>query len=391
MRTRTPNGVRCGHARESGQAMVEFALILFPAPAPRRGDHPVRHRTQLLARHAAHRKPGCALGGCQQLALGLSARLADVPEPEHAPGDTPRPDACRPGCRQARRPASRSVTGRHEADRRSGASPIRSAFDLLPILGVGSLNFKAKATMRLEHTQVPLKGGLITGDVHAREAARKVFSSETWPGRRPLRVLLPVMFGLAPSSSTSGTGTSQAPSADPGRCRSARRGPQLPAPASSTRPLRDLAIANTAFRMLATPHTRSSSVNQQVETSGVVRVMLNSERYSAGGARQTSTTTGYGITMDRSATTAPALRAARQCRCPATDADVPKVSGAGIRPEIQARTPKADIHQVKGGVGLRPLAVPGDSSASCTRILRRLRAGRGTVSVHGPAGREECN
>ena len=30
MRTRTPNGVRFGHARESGQAMVEFALILFP-------------------------------------------------------------------------------------------------------------------------------------------------------------------------------------------------------------------------------------------------------------------------------------------------------------------------------------------------------------------------
>ena len=42
---------------------------------------------------------------------------------------------------------------------------IRSAFDLLPILGVGSLNLRAKATMRLEHTQDPLKGGLITGAV----------------------------------------------------------------------------------------------------------------------------------------------------------------------------------------------------------------------------------
>ena len=30
MRTRNPNGVRCGNDRESGQAMVEFALILFP-------------------------------------------------------------------------------------------------------------------------------------------------------------------------------------------------------------------------------------------------------------------------------------------------------------------------------------------------------------------------
>jgi hypothetical protein len=42
---------------------------------------------------------------------------------------------------------------------------IRSTFNLLPILGVGSLDLKAKATMRLEHTQDPIKGGLITGDV----------------------------------------------------------------------------------------------------------------------------------------------------------------------------------------------------------------------------------
>ena len=30
MRTCNPNGVRCGHDRESGQSTVEFALILFP-------------------------------------------------------------------------------------------------------------------------------------------------------------------------------------------------------------------------------------------------------------------------------------------------------------------------------------------------------------------------
>ena len=30
MRTCNPNGVRCGHGRESGQSTVEFALILFP-------------------------------------------------------------------------------------------------------------------------------------------------------------------------------------------------------------------------------------------------------------------------------------------------------------------------------------------------------------------------
>ena len=56
-------GARRRQDRESGQAMVEFALILLPAASARRRDHPVRHRAQLLARHAADREPGCALGG----------------------------------------------------------------------------------------------------------------------------------------------------------------------------------------------------------------------------------------------------------------------------------------------------------------------------------------
>ena len=43
---------------------------------------------------------------------------------------------------------------------------IRSTFNFLPILGVGSLGLKANATMRLEQSQDPTQGvGLITGDV----------------------------------------------------------------------------------------------------------------------------------------------------------------------------------------------------------------------------------
>ena len=49
--------------RESGQAMVEFALILFPL-LMLVVDHPIRHRAELLARHEPHRKPGRALGSC---------------------------------------------------------------------------------------------------------------------------------------------------------------------------------------------------------------------------------------------------------------------------------------------------------------------------------------
>ena len=42
---------------------------------------------------------------------------------------------------------------------------IRSTFEVLPLLGVGSLDLKAKATMRLEHSQELGKGGFLTGDV----------------------------------------------------------------------------------------------------------------------------------------------------------------------------------------------------------------------------------
>jgi len=42
---------------------------------------------------------------------------------------------------------------------------ISSTFKLLPILGAGKLNLTAKATMRLEHSQVAGEGGVITGTV----------------------------------------------------------------------------------------------------------------------------------------------------------------------------------------------------------------------------------
>jgi hypothetical protein len=41
---------------------------------------------------------------------------------------------------------------------------ISSDFDLLPILGIGHIGLRAKATMRLEQSQEPGKGGLITGE-----------------------------------------------------------------------------------------------------------------------------------------------------------------------------------------------------------------------------------
>jgi hypothetical protein len=42
---------------------------------------------------------------------------------------------------------------------------IQSTFNVLPLVGAGTLHLKAKATMRLEHSQEAGKGGLITGTV----------------------------------------------------------------------------------------------------------------------------------------------------------------------------------------------------------------------------------
>ena len=106
--------------RESGQAMVEFALILFPLLLLGRRHHPVRHRSQLLARHAAPRQPGRALGGRE-----LVARL-----PPHA-GDagcnaTP---ACTRGAHQHDAPALPRVPGSLERSREQRLREVCAADD----------------------------------------------------------------------------------------------------------------------------------------------------------------------------------------------------------------------------------------------------------------------
>ena len=41
---------------------------------------------------------------------------------------------------------------------------IEAPFKFVPILGIGTITLAANATMRLEQSQDPLKGGLITGE-----------------------------------------------------------------------------------------------------------------------------------------------------------------------------------------------------------------------------------
>jgi hypothetical protein len=167
VRTRNIKGVRRDHDRESGQSTVEFALILFP----------------LLLLVAGIIQFGIALNywlDMQRIA-NQGARWAAV---NNWPPDCPRGSASCTGSKMLQETLKRQMlteglqnnsTTNVELCYPDGSKglghpvriQIRSSFDLLPILGVGSLNLKAKATMRLEHTQEdPVKnGGLLTGEV----------------------------------------------------------------------------------------------------------------------------------------------------------------------------------------------------------------------------------
>ena len=80
--------------------------------------------------------------------------------------------------------------------------------------------------------------------------------------------------------------------------------------AASSTDQANLAIASTALSYAGDTARDPSSVNQQVQDPGNMRVTLNSERYWAAGDPATPTTTGYGITRrTRSATTVPVLLA----------------------------------------------------------------------------------
>ena len=165
MRTRNPIGVRRVHDRESGQATTEFALILFP----------------LLLIVAGIIQFGIALNywlDMQRIA-NQGARWAAV---NNWPPDCPRgstscasPNTLQESLQRQMISAglksnpSTSVQVCYPDGTKLTGDPVRiqiqSRFNLLPIFRIGSLGLTARATMRLEHTQDPAKGGLITGDV----------------------------------------------------------------------------------------------------------------------------------------------------------------------------------------------------------------------------------
>ena len=151
--------------------------------------------------------------------------------PEHAPGDPPAADAHGRTAEQPDDQVQVCYPDGTKLARRSGAGPDqRAPFDLLPILGVGSLSLKAKATMRLEHTQDPLKGGLITGDVPHMFVRRRAkgFASESGQVVVLFALLLPgVLRARRDRPGHRQLVRPQATSPDAGRRRGARSGAQL--------------------------------------------------------------------------------------------------------------------------------------------------------------------
>jgi hypothetical protein len=163
VRTCNPIGVRRGRDRESGQATVEFALILMP----------------LLLLVAGVIQFGIALNYWldMQRVANQGARWAAV---NNWPPDCPRgstscasPNTLQEALQRQMISAglksnpSTSVQVCYPDGSFTQGHPVRvqiqSTFNLLPILGVGSLHLSAKATMRLEHDQGATAGGLITG------------------------------------------------------------------------------------------------------------------------------------------------------------------------------------------------------------------------------------
>ena len=165
MRTRDLTDSPCRHTRESGQAMVEFALVLFP----------------LLLLVAGIIQFGIALNywlDMQRIA-NQGARWAAV---NNWPPDCPRtatscatPNTLQESLQRQMLAAglqnnpTTSVQLCYPDVSKGLGDPvriqIRSTFEVLPLLGFGSLDLKAKATMRLEHSQELGKGGVLTGDV----------------------------------------------------------------------------------------------------------------------------------------------------------------------------------------------------------------------------------
>lgn len=164
VKTRDFIGARRRQDPESGQAMVEFGLILFPLLLLVAGiiyfgiglnywlDE------QRLANQGArwavvNSYPGCPSTALNSLSCGTSTSLQ-------------RYIACQPVAKALKPTVTISFPGVVSPAVPKNGDPVQvtltTPFKFVPIIGVGTINLKAKATMRLELTPVRYQAGSYT-------------------------------------------------------------------------------------------------------------------------------------------------------------------------------------------------------------------------------------
>ncbi len=171
----------------------------FPPAHPRRGDHPVRHRPELLARHEPHREPGCALGGSEQLAARRArarrraaytcrATSNRVHAPLASNSLAKLQQILRCSTLQRATTVEDLLPGKTRHERgRSGEGDADRAFILLH-RHASDVTLEAGATMRLEQ-----RADLTSRGSRRRHAdvACSSGAPESRPGRRPVRAAHP--------------------------------------------------------------------------------------------------------------------------------------------------------------------------------------------------------
>jgi hypothetical protein len=155
-------GVRRRPDPEKGQATVEFALILFPM--------------LILVAGIIYFGIGLNYWLDMQRVANQGARWAAV---NNWPPDCPRSStSCgTPNTLQESLVRQAVADGLQSSVNvevcfpltKNTGDPVRvrleSPFTFVPILGIGTITLRADATMRLEQSQDPVRGGLITGEV----------------------------------------------------------------------------------------------------------------------------------------------------------------------------------------------------------------------------------
>ena len=347
MRARDLTDVHTNRDRESGQAMVEFALILFPLLLIVAGiiQFGIALNYWLDMQRIANQGARWAAVNC--------TRSATTP-PSYNPCSpnlqtTLRQQALANGLKQSVCVAISFPSGSALKGDPVKVS-LKTPFTLLPILGVGKLDLGADATMRMEWTPTAFSSTAavsMTRATGARERGQVVVV---------FALMIPVLFALGAIVLDIGNWyvhkrhlQTQVDAAV------LAAGPAFVgcfhAPAAANQ-----AIAQTALQYAGDTLRVGTTVNKQVEQPNDVRVALNSSRYWNKSDGTTSPVNGYGLDNTMSTPGDPCTT--KMLDAKATDDDAPSLWGLiPLTPSPKTHA-KVEIRKVESENGMLPWAVP---------------------------------